>query len=130
MRIESFISYNLMRSPLVHAILAALLLTLLSAAQAASQASVPVGVERLQEGQPSAWMHAGDHAEIVPVSSEVPCVHHEPGSQCAPCQHCSTPAAEVPELLVLIGSDVRIHGPPGVTQYFPASLFKPPRQTR
>ncbi len=105
-----------------------LLLALLAVAQVAR--AVPVSAdEGLLDADDFATMVDGHgnaaSAETIP---ETPCIHHQPGTQCAPCPSCSTPAMEVSELLAMAGIDVGIHDPPRVKQRAPASVFKPPRQ--
>ena len=63
-------------------------------------------------------------ADTIP---ETPCIHHQPGTQCAPCPSCSTPAMEVSDLLALAGVEVGNRDPPRLKQRGPASVFKPPR---
>ncbi len=105
-----------------------LFLALLAVTQVAR--SVPVSTnEGLRDARDFATM-VDDHGNAAPAETipETPCVHHQPGTQCAPCPSCSTPAMEVSELLAMAGVEVRNHDPPRVKQRAPASVFKPPRQ--
>ncbi len=105
-----------------------LLLALLAVAQVTR--AVPVSTdEGLLDARDFATM-VDDHGNAAPAETipETPCVHHQPGTQCAPCPSCSTPAMEVSELLAMAGIDVGNHDPPRVKQRAPARVFKPPRQ--
>ncbi|MCZ6711941.1 MAG: hypothetical protein O7B25_16365 [Gammaproteobacteria bacterium] len=119
-----------LRSELALMMFIGLLLALLAVAQVTR--AVPVSTdEGLLDPRDFATM-VEDHGTAAPTETipETPCVHHQPGTQCAPCPYCSTPATEVSELLELVGVDVGKHDPSRVKQHFPATVFKPPRQVR
>ncbi len=117
-----------MRSGLALMVFVGLFLALLAVAQVAR--AVPVSPDDgLLVARDFATM-VDDHGNAAPAETipETPCVHHQPGTQCAPCPSCSTPATEVSELLAMAGVEVGNHDPPRVRQRVPASVFKPPRQ--
>ena len=93
---------------------------------AANPSSMDEG--RVSQLEPGTWMH--QQAQVIPgeTTSNAPCAHHGSGTECAPCSHCTTPAAEVAEPLDRSGIGVPKHDPPQATQHYPASLFKPPRR--
>jgi hypothetical protein len=126
MRSKHIIEPSRMRLPLLHALLMGLLLALLAVIQLAPAAPALADHGRLHQRELIASVHGNSHT--AQANSEAPCIDHERGTQCTPCQHCSAPATVVLELLELPKMNVRQHSPPGLTQCFPASLFKPPRQ--
>lgn len=127
-RIKHIIGPSRMRLSLLHAFLVGLLLALLAVNQPAPAAPALADDGRLDRRELAASVHGNNHA--AQASSEAPYIDHEREIQCTPCQHCSAPATAVLDLLEFPRADVRQHSPPDLTQYFPASLFKPPRQMR
>jgi hypothetical protein len=117
-------------SPWLHLLLIGLLVTLMTLVQVAVADSLSTDGGRVDQPGLTVGMHEQIHTISAGKTSDVPCTHHESESQCAPCPHCSTPAAEATESFDLSVIDVRSHGPLRLTQYFPASLFKPPRRIR
>lgn len=115
---------------LLYALLAGLLLAVLTVVQTAPEASVLNDESGLSQREPTTATRGQVQSAHAQAGSEAPCPHHDSGSRCAPCQHCTTPVPTVPEQLESDSVDVRQHSPPSVTQFFPASLLKPPRQTR
>ncbi len=117
-----------MRSGLALMLFIGLFLALLAVAQVARAVPLSTDEGLLVAGEFATMVD--DHGNAAPADTipKSPCVHHQPGTQCAPCPPCSTPATEVSELLAMAGVDVSNHDPPRVEQRAPASVFKPPRQ--
>ncbi len=118
------------RPDLVLIVFIGLFLTLLAVAQVVRAVPVSTDEELLDARELATMVH--DRGSVAPAETipQMPCAHHEPGTQCAPCPYCSTPATEVSELLELVGVDVGKHDSSRVKQHFPATVFKPPRQVR
>jgi len=102
-------------------------LTLLAVAQVVRAVPVSGNDGRLDTGALDTIV--GDHARTAPAETipESPCIHHDLGTQCAPCAYCSAPTTELSELLELVSVDIGNQDPPGVKQHFPATVLKPPR---
>jgi hypothetical protein len=117
-----------MRSDLALIVFIGLFLLLLAVAQVARAAPVSTHEGRL--GARDFTAMTAEHGNAAPAETipDTPCIHHQPGTQCAPCPSCSTPVAEVSGPLTTAGLDVGNHDPPPVKQPAPASVFKPPRQ--
>ena len=104
------------------------LLALLAGTQVARAVPVSTDEGLLDAGEFATMVDSHGNGAPAATIPETPCVHHQPGTQCAPCPSCSTPTTEVSELLAMAGVEVRNHDPPRVKQRAPASVFKPPRQ--
>ena len=105
-----------------------LFLALLAVTQVARPVPVSTDEGLLDAGDFASIVHDRGNAAPAETIPETPCIHHRPGTQCAPCPSCGTPATEVSELLAMAGVDIGNHDPPRVKQRAPASVFKPPRQ--
>ncbi len=110
------------------ALLIGLLLALLAVTQTALSASALAESGRPDQRELATFPQTESHAAHAQTNSEAPCFNHEPGSQCTPCQHCSTPVTEVPQPPELARTKPLELRPPDVTQNFPATVFKPPRR--
>ena len=117
-----------MRPDLALMVFIGLFLVLLAMAQVARAAPVSMDGGRLEAGDFTTMVDGRGNAAPADTIPDTPCIHHQPGTQCAPCPSCSTPAAEVSGPLAMAGVDVGNHDPPPVKQPAPASVFKPPRQ--
>ncbi len=117
-----------MRSGLALMVFIGLFLALLAVTQVARAVPVSTDEGLLDAGEFATMVD--DHGNAAPAGTipETPCVHHQPGTQCAPCPPGSTPATEVSEVLAMAGVDVSNHDPPRVQQRARASIFRPPRQ--
>jgi hypothetical protein len=117
-----------MRSDLALMVFIGLFLVLLAMAQVARAAPVSTHEGRLDARDFITTIAQHGNATPAGTIPDTPCIHHQPGTQCAPCPSCSTPVAEVSGPLAMADLDVGNHDPPPVKQPAPASVFKPPRQ--
>ncbi len=127
---KSILASTPTRSDLALMVFIGLFLILLAVAQVARAVPVSTDEGLLDARELAAMGHDRGSAAPADTIPETPCIHHEPGTQCAPCSYCSTPATEVSELLELVGVDVGKQDQSRVKQHFPATVFKPPRQVR